>query len=151
VRPPVLLAKIAEHGARHRDAEVTATLPEPTPVVPPAIDFATLLALEPVMPGRKLRDFVAAYLDFAGERLAGLASAGDDLAALARESHMLVGAAGNLGASRVCAAGRALEQAARADDTAATAALYEALVVETSAASAALADWLEQQRQSSAA
>jgi HPt (histidine-containing phosphotransfer) domain-containing protein len=103
------------------------------------------------MPGGKLRDFVAAYLDFAAERLAGLAAGAGDLAALAREAHMLVGAAGNLGASRVCAAGRALEQTARAGDGGAAGALCEALVAETRAASAGLRDWLEQQRQSSAA
>jgi PAS domain S-box-containing protein len=110
----------------------------------PPLDPARLSALEDLLPPEGVREFIGMFLAHTEERLgriAGAAASGD-FATVAREAHTIVSTAGNVGAAQLSAIARSLEDACRAEDQAAVAALGAELGRASADASVALDRWL---------
>jgi HPt (histidine-containing phosphotransfer) domain-containing protein len=66
-----------------------------------------------VLPIATVRDLLRLYLSDCDQCMSGIAMAERDLSAIGRQAHILVAAAGNIGAMRVSAIARDLEHACR--------------------------------------
>jgi PAS domain S-box-containing protein len=110
----------------------------------PALDRPQLEALAKCLPAEGLRQMLAAFLDQIEAQIPAIAdlSAGGDLAALAREAHILVGCAGNFGARRLSRLAREIEAACQAGDAAGAARGVARLGTEALEVAAGLRDWL---------
>ena len=117
-----------------------------------ALDAERLDMLDAAMSPTELRDFLDLFLGQAAERDArlGIALAQGDLAALGREAHGILGAAGNVGARRISALAGALEDACRAGERNAAERLVGELTVASQTAATALRVWLERKPVSAA-
>src|SRR5258708_29451631 len=108
-------------GGTAPDASATAcagSAEAGTPGKAELLDDVRLTMLQSVMPPESLREFLGLFLEQTDERAARIeaASAAGDLAALGREAHSLLGAAGNVGAVGVSRLAQALETACRAGE-----------------------------------
>jgi HPt (histidine-containing phosphotransfer) domain-containing protein len=74
--------------------------------------------------------------------MSGIALAEGDLAAIGRQAHSLVAAAGNIGAMRASAIARELEQACRTNNSERATQLVVTLIATANATSAAVLEWL---------
>jgi HPt (histidine-containing phosphotransfer) domain-containing protein len=110
----------------------------------PELDPESLDRLVAVMSFQEAEDFVQAFLDEAGERIARMRN-GTDLVACGNDAHALVSTAGNVGAMRVSELARSVEVACRSADEVAVRNALAALAKAFDAASTELTAWLRAQ------
>ena len=154
LNPAMLISKLGDlalalkkpaRGPALAAAASANTSPADAPTEIGILDGGRLSLLESVMPPESLREFLGLFLEQTEERAARIqaASAEGDLAALGREAHSLLGAAGNVGAVDVSRLAEALETACRAGERAAAERLGGELVAAADLAAAALRAWLD--------
>jgi CheY-like chemotaxis protein/HPt (histidine-containing phosphotransfer) domain-containing protein len=138
VDPNVLLSKLAARPA----SPAATSRPEPKGTA--ELDGERLAFLADLMPGDAVRDFVSAFLDSVIARMEHIRSAlaASDLAAAGREAHAICGAAGNVGASGMERAARALQSACKGNDPAAASAVAGQLDDSVGLTAIALRAWL---------
>jgi HPt (histidine-containing phosphotransfer) domain-containing protein len=109
------------------------------------LDLARLDVLGSLLPLEKVRELLTMYLLHTNERIAQVRalSAGEDLEALGREAHTLIGTSGNIGALRIFGLASALEVACRAAERATARNLAVELVEAAASSRAAITAWLE--------
>src|SRR5258708_37212803 len=124
LNPAMLISKLGDlalalkkpaRGPALAAAASANTSPADAPTEIGILDGGRLSLLESVMPPESLREFLGLFLEQTEERAARIqaASAEGDLAALGREAHSLLGAAGNVGAGGVRRLAQAPETALR--------------------------------------
>jgi CheY-like chemotaxis protein len=141
------LAGLASGAERHEPvSSATSGSNEPSGRgAPDGFDPARLHDLRAMLPGETLREVLIMFTEDAAARLPALRrlAAGDDLDALGREAHALLGMAGNVGARRLADSSRAVEAACRAGDRQAAARLMAELCDALRGADRALRLWLD--------
>src|SRR5665213_2633343 len=151
IKPEVLLAKLAKYAvAEAAPADPVAPAgddgetDEACPAALPPLDRQQLDALTSMVESESLAELVATYVENTGSSMAQLRkfSVPWDSQALAREAHTIIGAAGNIGATRVREIGIALEHACKDDDRAAAGRLIAEMPGVFADAAAALHAWL---------
>lgn len=159
VQPEVLFTKLARVARAIEEA-----LPEPGSLEAPldgvpeigvdirqeldnlaALDLEKLRSLEGVLPLESIRDLLRLYLLDTDSHVARIReqSSDGDLDGIARNAHVIVSTAGNIGASQVYALARRLNTACRSDDSEAVKLLVDELVVANLATSDAIRNWLD--------
>jgi CheY-like chemotaxis protein len=119
----------------------------------PILDAARLETIAGVTTAETMRELLDGFLaDLAAriDRLGRLTEDGD-LAALGSEAHVLIGTAGNFGASRASALASELAAASEAGDGAGARRLAAELIGTAAAAAAAIRHWLERRTAARAA
>ena len=120
IEPAILMAKLAETFSMVRGGHNTAATAggrDQGQVQAAVLDLERLGALDAMMPPDEVIDFVRLFmtqLDQGLTRIKELAGGGK-YKAVAEEAHTLVSSAGNLGAMRVSASARSLEESCRDD------------------------------------
>ena len=111
----------------------------------PALDLEKLAMLESALPVSAVRDFLILYLSDTASHLSLVNKLHDhaDLAGVAREAHMLVSTAGNIGAAQVSAVARQLECACRNHHSESAARLVSDLNATNIRASSDIQIWLD--------
>jgi signal transduction histidine kinase/CheY-like chemotaxis protein/HPt (histidine-containing phosphotransfer) domain-containing protein len=159
VQAEMLFAKLA-----HVAASMEARLPRPD-LQPDASDFAAdsepddlqeftrvdlldpekLLELQGALSADTVRDLLRLYLLDTDSHIARMRqnNSDGDLDGIARNAHVIIATAGNIGAKRVCELARALTQACHHDERDTVRALVDELVVTSVATSDAIRSWLE--------
>jgi CheY-like chemotaxis protein/HPt (histidine-containing phosphotransfer) domain-containing protein len=134
IKPELLFERIAAFAV---PAEAGSALPD--------LDLERLAALETLLPPAGLRELLKAYIADGAERATRLAEFGAkaDIAALGREAHAAISAAGNVGAARVSALATALEAACRAGEQEPALGRSRALIDGYGAAASAIRTWLD--------
>jgi PAS domain S-box-containing protein len=144
IQPAALLAKL---DALCPAPSVLEGPPEPSasPAMPAScLDRERLNSLRSFVPAANMRDLIDSYSAHVEAHVANIlrhATSGD-LAALDRDAHTIIGAAGNIGASEVSEAAAALKRAAIDNDRSSALRLAGALSDASARASAALRQWL---------
>jgi signal transduction histidine kinase/CheY-like chemotaxis protein/HPt (histidine-containing phosphotransfer) domain-containing protein len=158
IQPELLFAKLA-HIAEPLETDATQTALATangkdnvdTAVNPgniaalPALDLEKLAALEGALPSSAVRDFLFLYLTDTASHLSHINKLHDhaDLAGVAREAHMLVSTAGNIGAAQVSALAYQLENACRNHNSQSAARLVTDLNAANIMASSEIRIWLD--------
>jgi CheY-like chemotaxis protein/HPt (histidine-containing phosphotransfer) domain-containing protein len=145
----ILLSKLAEIAAAldGRDLEGQSDPGGEFPVAqddgPAAsgLDVARLDMLVSVMEPGEVRDFVEMFIRETAERMSRMAQI-QEIAALGREAHALIGTSGNVGAMRVCDLARAVERACKQGDIATARAALAPLDTAFDSARSGLRSWL---------
>jgi CheY-like chemotaxis protein len=143
VQPALLLSKLADLAGKtaprgpqlpSRDAR-TSTLP--------TLDLDKLGELAAALPMAKLEGFIALYLADVESHLLRICEAArnGDFAAVARDSHAVVGTSGTLGAMQTSALARRVEEACRSGEQDRVHMLIAELREAGKASSAALRSW----------
>jgi signal transduction histidine kinase/DNA-binding response OmpR family regulator len=111
----------------------------------PALDLEHLATLEAALPVSAVRDFLVLYLMDTASHLSHINKLHDhaDLAGVAREAHMLVSTAGNIGAAQVSAFARQLENACRNHNSQSATRLVSDLNAANILASSEIQNWLD--------
>ena len=109
------------------------------------LDIEKLQSLDAVLPGNEASAFVELYLADSNSHLTAIADAAtrEEFDNIARSAHVLVSTAGNVGAMKVSASARRLQEACRSGDSASVTQHIEDLQTTSRAASAALRRWLD--------
>ena len=138
-QPALLLAKL-ERLADGKPAEITRA---PLHQTLPVLDTTNLEELASALPPANLAALITLYLHDAQGHLLEIAARekAADLAAIARQAHMLVSSAGNLGALRTSALAREVEHACRAGNPGRVTPLLDELRLACEESSAALTAW----------
>jgi CheY-like chemotaxis protein/HPt (histidine-containing phosphotransfer) domain-containing protein len=128
-------------GANAPDAEGEDRTETALPA--PDLDPVYLNDLVSIMSSKGVDELLSLFLGNMAERLERIAEGArnDDLAALAREAHAIVGAAGNVGAPRVCKVARELEAGCKAGDLVSVRRLVSEVGEATEAVSVAVHSW----------
>lgn len=107
------------------------------------LDRASLDMLADLIAPSDMCELVALYLDQIGERIARIRelSAAGDCLALAKEAHVVISTAGNLGMPQVSALARTIEEACKAGDRDGSRRLVDELIPMSGRASEALRAW----------
>ena len=155
VQPTVILGKLARIEKRTASAgpAITVRFEEEPRVTaqantPPFLDFNKLSELDAVMPPTQYRDFVNLYLadiELHLQQIALLRAQGEHNG-IAHFAHDIVSTSGNIGAMRVSAAARSLEEACQAGFVDQTDALVQDLKLACRQSAIALRTWLELRR-----
>jgi CheY-like chemotaxis protein/nitrogen-specific signal transduction histidine kinase/HPt (histidine-containing phosphotransfer) domain-containing protein len=148
VRAELLLAKlqrIVESKKTANEPPVRAADRPESADVPAVLDLDQLGVLSSTLPHSAIRNFLELYLKDADSHLAKI---GDCLAQaswqeLAREAHVIVSTAGNIGAAKVSLIARQVETACREGHGELVIARAAELKAAHAEASNAIADWLE--------
>ncbi|HEV3081801.1 MAG TPA: response regulator, partial [Gemmataceae bacterium] len=109
-QPATLLAKLDKISPNCTQVQS----PAPTiPTIPETLNLSMLKDLEENLPGGSVAEFVSLYLSTVDTHLAeiGACAAAQDFDGVARQAHILVSTAGNLGAVKTSALARELEHA----------------------------------------
>jgi signal transduction histidine kinase/DNA-binding response OmpR family regulator/HPt (histidine-containing phosphotransfer) domain-containing protein len=111
----------------------------------PALDSEKLATLQDALPLQAVRDFLLLYITDTASHLAHIKklSARAEFSSVAREAHMIVSTAGNIGAAQVSTLARALETACKNHDTEAVSKLVMELNSANVLATDAIHDWLD--------
>jgi PAS domain S-box-containing protein len=152
IQSEILLAKLAalaaafpwkEDATRPGGPEAPAV--EAGDEAVPILDRGRLKILEALMPRESMRDFLEMYFDQMGKGIESVVKLerGGEFKAMAREAHIMVSVAGNVGAARVSALAAALEQACSAGNGADAKPIIAALIEATEVAAPILHDWLD--------
>jgi len=140
----VLLAKLErlEEGLPARAASA------PQPEAPPILNHDNLEELRAALPMESLAGLITLFLTDTECVLGEIASCEKigDLAGIARQAHMLVSSAGNMGAMRTSALAREVEQFCKAGNPEGLAPLLDALRQAGAQSSAALQAWRDSKR-----
>jgi len=149
IQSEILLGKLAKYAAEAETAPAavaggnseTVAMPANAP---PPLDRSRLDALTSMVGIESLGELVATYVANGENSLSQVRKCAVrwDPQALARETHTIIGAAGNIGANGVREIGIALEQAGKTGDQAAAGRLVLALHDAFADAAAALRSWL---------
>ncbi|MDE2227799.1 MAG: response regulator [Alphaproteobacteria bacterium] len=151
IQPEILLGKLAKYAAAEVETAECAAVAgghgetaAPHAAVPPPLDRSRLDALTSMVGSESLGDLVATYIANTEKSLsqARKCTVQWDFQTLARETHTIIGAAGNIGADRVRETGIALEQACKTGDQATAGRLVIELHDAFADAAAALRPWL---------
>ena len=154
VQPDVLLTKLALIGK-----SIAEKLPQPAAGLearvdaadlgrethePPALDLEKLSSLQGIMALSAVRDMLRLYLLDADSHMASIRTqdALGDFDGMARNAHVIVSTAGNIGASRVCGLAQQLYSACQSPDREMIKRLVELLSTANVTASDAIRDWL---------
>ncbi len=140
VETEVLFAKLAKWSGQ----PVTGEIARPPSVEParPLLDKEKLAGLMQVIPVPTVRDLLRLYLADQEQCVVQIAGATGNLSEIARNAHILVGAAGNVGAQRVSMIAREVEHACRERQSDRAAQLSGELLSACSATSTAVQAWL---------
>ena len=149
IQPEILLGKLAKYAAEAETAPAAVAggnseiVAMPATALPP-LDRSRLDALTSMVGIESLGELVATYVANGENSLSHVRKCAVrwDPQALARETHTIIGAAGNIGANGVREIGIALEQAGKTGDQAAAGRLVLALHDAFADAAAALRSWL---------
>ena len=138
-QPALLLAKLD----RLASGAPRDTGPARREDVPPVLDTQNLEALSVALPRDSLASLITLFLQDAQRQMRTIDACekAGDLAGIAREAHMLVSCAGNLGAARTSALARDVEKCCREGNPAGMETLLTALREACAQACAALAHW----------
>ena len=146
----VLLSKLIEIGKRKEmapDGPVGESEPAVQQVDVDAVltesgvELSSLETLNAVMTPDEVRDFIEMYVSESAERIARLEAETDPTRVVA-DAHALSGTSGNVGAARVAALARSIENAYRGGDVDTGAAKMRQLPAAFEEARAALTTWL---------
>jgi signal transduction histidine kinase/NO-binding membrane sensor protein with MHYT domain/DNA-binding response OmpR family regulator/HPt (histidine-containing phosphotransfer) domain-containing protein len=109
------------------------------------LDLERLATLEAALPIKSVRDLLRLFVIDTDNHIRYICerNAGGDLDGIARNAHVIVGTAGNIGATRVSELARRLMIACQVDNSGEAAKLIEQLVVANYEASSAVQRWLE--------
>ena len=145
-QPAQLLAKL-ERLAESLPAEISDA-----PRQDAMLDTGNLEELSAALPPSEIDALIALYLLDAEGQLREITAQekNGDLAAIARQAHMLVSSAGNFGAMRASALARKVEQLCKTGDAPGLAPLLEELRQACAQSSAALQNWRDTKRALSA-
>jgi len=137
-----LLARLARLPAKAPPTSVAAA-PPPVPVEPP-VDEDKLSELTKYLPVSSVIDLIALFTAEAGGHAMRIKNylAQEDYQSIAREAHILVSTAGNIGAMRLSATARTLEHACKKDEREDLGRLVGELDRGIAAASAAFGCWV---------
>lgn len=139
--PPVSRTPLSSAGEEIIGArEIGPTIHEPV-----VFDYEKLATLEAALPIKSVRDLLRLFLidmdnhiGFIRERVAA-----DDLDGIARNAHVIIGTAGNIGAAQVSALARQLVSACHANERSEIGGYVEQLVMANQKATGAIQSWLE--------
>ncbi len=142
IQPGILLSKLEALSGSGRESKAAPSQPARTRG---ALDRDRLNMLKSCVSAASARNILNSYLSQMNERLADIRrhSDADDLGALAREAHSVVGMAGNVGAIPLSEIAAALERAATGGDRDAADRLASELDEASTTASAELHRWLD--------
>jgi signal transduction histidine kinase/DNA-binding response OmpR family regulator len=124
----------------------TAMVAAPPAISPSAVIVLDKLAeLEQALSFAKVADLIGMFLEELEDHLkrAGACKSEGNLEGLAREAHVLVSTAGNIGAMELSALARRLETSCKEQRADQVADLFESLLKSGASAAAALEGWLE--------
>jgi len=109
------------------------------------LDHNQLASLAAVLPSEGLRDLLRLYLLDTDNHIAHIREQNVrvDMDGIARNAHVIVSTAGNIGAAQMCELAQQLNQACRDDDANAVDHLVEQLVIANVATSDAIRNWLD--------
>jgi signal transduction histidine kinase/DNA-binding response OmpR family regulator len=109
------------------------------------LDHGKLESLQDILRAGGVRDLLLLYMLDADNHLALIRkqSANADLGGVARNAHVMIGTAGNMGAARVCALAEALNAACLAQDEKTVNRLVDELTAANVATSDAIRAWLD--------
>jgi signal transduction histidine kinase/DNA-binding response OmpR family regulator len=161
VQAEVLFAKLTRiaraveeklpRGERHADVRVATHEESLADKVRKAadaklLDLDRLAALRDALRPGAVRDLLLLYMLDADNHLAGVRQqrAGDDLAGIARNAHVIISTAGNVGAARVCVLAQALNAACHAEDSESVGRLVNELMAANVETAEAIRSWLEE-------
>ena len=115
---------------------------------PPVLNPENLEELTAVLPMESVSGLITLFLQDAEGQLREIASCekAGDLAGIARQAHMMISSAGNLGAMRTSALARQVEQFCKAGDSSGLAPLLDALRRTAGESNAALRAWRDSKR-----
>jgi signal transduction histidine kinase/CheY-like chemotaxis protein/HPt (histidine-containing phosphotransfer) domain-containing protein len=138
-QPALLLAKLDRLAAGAPRETGSAIREDALPV----LDTSNLEALSAALPRDSLASLITLFLEDTGRQMRTIDACekAGDLAGIAREAHMLVSCAGNLGAARTSALARELEKSCREGNPAGVETLLATLRESCAQASTALAHW----------
>jgi CheY-like chemotaxis protein len=151
VQADVLLAKLAQIAvtlpARRKEAPAATSEAERQTAAAqqlPVFETQAVASLLSVLDLPELRALLLAYVRDTGSQIGAIMemSLANDFSGTAREAHMIVSTAGNIGAEQVSHLARALEHACRERDGASVRLLVEELNMASIAASEAVRTWL---------
>lgn len=157
VQPHVLLTKLALIGksiaeklpqpVARLEARVDAAVPEADPgreIHGPVLDLKTLSSLLDVMPLSDVRDMLRLYLLDTDSQIASIRiqDALGDFDGMARNAHIIVSTAGNIGAFQACGLAKQLYSACQSPDREMIKRLVELLSTANVTTSDAIRDWL---------
>ena len=152
------LARIAESSPRRAPQPAGEDAPSKTRTGPdsaiqaimqlPAFEHVKVEELDAVLSPPEIRDLLFLYMRETGNQLASIMEWNDkgDFPGIAREAHMIVSTAGNLGVKQVSALARALEHACGNSEHDSIDQLIEELNIATISASEAIRSWLMKPR-----
>jgi signal transduction histidine kinase/DNA-binding response OmpR family regulator/HPt (histidine-containing phosphotransfer) domain-containing protein len=111
----------------------------------PLLDLEKLTTLCEALPVSGVRDLLLLYLLDADKYITCIReqSANGDFGGIGRSAHVIVGTAGNMGASQVCAIAQALDAACRAGDEAPVTELVGGLIAANVETADAIRSWIE--------
>jgi two-component system sensor histidine kinase/response regulator len=109
------------------------------------LDFEKLAALEAILPIKSICELLRLFITDTDNHVGFIRdrSAAGDLDGVARNAHVIVGTAGNIGAVQVSALAHQLFSACQANDGREVSALVERLVAANTTAISAVRGWIE--------
>ena len=153
IQPDLLFSKLAriadakKNANQGVDAEVSDYSPEPPKeeVSLPVLDSEKFDALLDALPQESVRDFLLLYITDTASHvgLINKLNIKSDFVAMAREAHMIVSTAGNVGAAQVSVLARSLEGACKNRDHETVHQFLTELNTANTAATDAIHDWLD--------
>jgi len=154
IQPELLFSKLAQIANVLKNGATGAADTEPPDeqdaapkniAALPALDSEKLATLQDALPLQAVRDFLLLYITDTASHLAHIKklSARAEFGGVAREAHMIVSTAGNIGAAQVSTLARALETACKNHDTEAVSKLVMELNSANVLATDAIHDWLD--------
>jgi signal transduction histidine kinase/CheY-like chemotaxis protein/HPt (histidine-containing phosphotransfer) domain-containing protein len=154
IKNELLLAKLARI-AQARDATAAHASSAPVEAASPresaanaplpALNLDTIATLQSILPPQALREYLVLYIADTESHLAHLNDLNvlGDLGNMARDAHILISTAGNVGADAVSTIARKLENACRTGDRATACDLVEELNAASATASNTIRHWLD--------
>ncbi len=139
------LAKVSSRGLPLPDREQQDRA-EPAASDAPPVDFEKLEVLESVLSAAQIEDFLALYFREIENHCARIREAREkgDVTTIAREAHIVIGIAGNVGAANLGALAIALESASRTGSPVGP--LVDEMVARCDESNSALKSWLASRR-----
>ncbi len=145
IRPELLMRELDAIAGRAAPKPVDGHVTAPDPAtLPPVLETGRLDELHTVLPPAALRELLLATIEDVRVRLGAIEKAHGtrDRVVMAQDAHVVVGTAGNIGAARVSALARALEQECRRPDGRPLGAAVAALRLAWSEATPPLGAWI---------
>jgi len=143
VQPEALFAKLAKWSKERSSGFGDGRSGLKAARTPELLDSGKLDDLREVLPLSTVRDLVRLFVSDCDQCLSGIAMAAGDLDTIGRQAHILVAAAGNIGAMRVSGLARDLDLACRTGNGERASHLVASLHTAATATNAAVQKWLE--------